>query len=769
MMNTSHSFSRILQLVVFVHVGLLCTPMAHADDIITFGRWKFTSVDNGSNLKVNYQRDDGTYHPVFVRSVPEANYYLGEGDKRHVTIADFAQCAVGQSEIDDDFGHGIQIDYVFTQPSNGDPVVLTEHVWCYDEQPYCLLQLTLSSTDGQLLRCNYLSPVNCSTAYVAFTKSSRNRMLKVPFDNDGFVRYDRFGMSTSMTSYEVAAFYEGDTRRGLVVGSIDHDHWKSAIKATMSDNCKFSKLSLYSGVANSDTHDVREHGYLQGEEIASARFMVGDFDDWRDGMETFAAACNIVQPRRNNWTEGRPVGWMTWNVMEAHNNYTDDSENFQYFIDVLQPGGFTNGIGPDIMSIDAWSNLSSSEEKKLVSQAEKGNMIVGCYGNPFCLWWDVNNTSCLEQTYYSSSLSNYKGKDVVLYANGKPLVYDGAYCLDPTHPAVKAQAAAWVKKQLTMGYRYLKLDFVSNGIMEADSYYNPDVHTGVEAYNEGFAYFMKQVDRSSKPIYVLLSIAPLFPYQYANARRQATDTWGTINWTEYAMNAITAGWWTGGLYQYNDPDGLPMVGHGDQGATTLAENRSRLTSGIVSGHVLLADNFSLTNQGGRGNPSLSRRRVNSLFTNPDINAMLALDPHFRPVYGYNEYEGKSSGAEAAVMMSTDEYHYVAIFNYNSDLNKANIKGTISLSDMGIAVEDCAVVRELWTGTDVDVKDGLKYDIPSRDCRVYRFTRSASLLSQPIADNGLTTFPTLTCDLSGRPANALSRGIVIEDGVKNYRK
>ena len=34
-----------------------------------------------------------------------------------------------------------------------------------------------------------------------------------------------------------------------------------------------------------------------------------------------------------------------------------------------------------------------------------------------------------------------------------------------------------------------KLDFVTNGIMEADRYYNPEVHTGVEAYNEGFAYF----------------------------------------------------------------------------------------------------------------------------------------------------------------------------------------------------------------------------------------------------------------------------------------
>ena len=276
---------------------------------------------------------------------------------------------------------------------------------------------------------------------------------------------------------------------------------------------------------------------------------------------------------------------------------------------------------------------------------------------------------------------------------------------------------------INKGYRYFKLDFVTNGIMEADRYYNPEVHTGVEAYNEGFAYFVKQVDKFDVPVFIDLSIAPLFPYHYANGRRQACDTWGTIGWTEYSMNAITAGWWTNGLYQYNDPDGLPMVGHGDQGSTTLAENRSRLTNGIVSGHVLLADNFSVTNSSGRGNPELSRTRANSLFTNADINAMLALDPNFRPVYGYNEYNGSSSGAEATVMMTTDEYFYVVVFNYNSSINAANITGTIPLDILGFTKDDFSSVKELWFGTTEEIKDGLSYNIPSRDCRVYRFTRT----------------------------------------------
>ena len=706
----------LLFLLVFVLGGSL-----QADDVYSFGRWKITYTEGEGSFKINYQREDGTYRPVFVRSVPEAHYDKKDGTSRAVKVTDFSQHTFSTSSVTDDFGTGTRYDFVFSTPANGDDVQLAEHIWTYDGLDFILMSLELIGSEE--IRSNYLSPVNCATTYILFSSNNNNRMLKVPFDNDGFLRYYRYPMRTSMTSYEAAAFYEGESRQGLVVGSVDHDHWKSAVRADTESNGKIKALSLYSGAAGSETRDVLPHGKLVGKNISSARFFVGVFDDWRDGMETFAEACNVVHPKRNNWTAGRPVGWQTWGVMEAHNNYTDDKEVFQYFHETLQPAGFTNGKGKQIMSIDAWSGLSSNDEKYLIAQADTSELMVGCYGNPFCLWWDTKDTTCLNQTYYSSSLSSYKAKEVVLRANGKPIVYDGAYCLDPTHPAVKAQSASWIRSQINKGYRYFKLDFVTNGIMEADRYYNPEVHTGVEAYNEGFAYFVKQVDKFDVPVFIDLSIAPLFPYHYANGRRQACDTWGTIGWTEYSMNAITAGWWTNGLYQYNDPDGLPMVGHGDQGSTTLAENRSRLTNGIVSGHVLLADNFSVTNSSGRGNPELSRTRAKSLFTNADINAMLALDPNFRPVYGYNEYNGSSSGAEATVIMTTDEYFYVVVFNYNSSVNAANITGTIPLDILGFTKEDFSSVKELWFGTTEEIKDGLSYNIPSRDCRVYRFTRT----------------------------------------------
>ena len=57
------------------------------------------------------------------------------------------------------------------------------------------------------------------------------------------------------------------------------------------------------------------------------------------------------------------------------------------------------------------------------------------------------------------------------------------------------------------------MDFTSNGMVQADSYYNKDVTTAVEAYNEGFSHFISEVDKG-EPMFIALSIAPIFPYQY---------------------------------------------------------------------------------------------------------------------------------------------------------------------------------------------------------------------------------------------------------------
>ena len=86
----------------------------------------------------------------------------------------------------------------------------------------------------------------------------------------------------------------------MVIGAVDHDHWKNAISVEASDNGRVNVLKVYSGASTSETRDVLPHGKLKGPKISSARMFVEFADDWRTGMETFARANTMVQPMRGN-------------------------------------------------------------------------------------------------------------------------------------------------------------------------------------------------------------------------------------------------------------------------------------------------------------------------------------------------------------------------------------------------------------------------------------------------------------------------------------
>lgn len=204
------------------------------------------------------------------------------------------------------------------------------------------------------------------------------------------------------------------------------------------------------------------------------------------------------------------------------------------------------------------------------------------------------------------------------------------------------------------------------------------------------------------------------------------------------MNALSAGWWTAGLYQYNDPDGVPLIGRGDQAALTLGENRARLTNAAITGMVLLADNLSKSNVSGQGNPTVSRKRAEHLFSNTESNALLGTGRTFKPIYGYKEYGGKADGAENFAMLRTGDTLYVAIINYDSS---SSLTGRLPLSLLGINGNDCLSIRELWQGEDIGtplLQDGealLPYDVPARDARIYCITLKDTSLGQQLKTKG----------------------------------
>ena len=589
------------------------------------------------------------------------------------------------------------------------------------------------------------------------------RMLKVPFDNDDFVRYQYHRLDTTMTSYEVTSIYSGEERRGVVIGSIDHDHWKSAIDVKGENNSNVSRLRAYSGVSDQQTRDELPHGSLHGTSIKSARFYLGCSSDWRDGMERFAWANTRVVPVFDTWTGGTPFGWQSWGVLQDKCNWTDAKEITDYYADVLQPGGFCNSQGNVIFSFDAGDGMNTPQKEQLCREGAKRGQTIGIYSTPFSLWWDEASVN-----YFTEKIGDkvYPYSESILKVNGKYLQTAGAFARDPTHPITKQSIVAFVNQIAASGIRYVKCDFVNAGIIQADSYYKEGITTAVEAYNEGMRYL---ADRArAKGIFVALSISPLFPYQYANSRRIACDTWGSIDQTEYSMSGISGGWWTSHLYQYNDPDHIVLVGNGNQFGLTLGENRARYTGACITGMVLVADNFSTSNVSGRGNPSLSKTRAAEIMLNRDVNEMADLGVSFRPVYGYKEHLNQHFSPENFHMYRTDDYLYVAGINYSTN---SALKGNIPFDRLGITTDDFSEIKELWTGqTSSYDESGFAYDIPLKDARIYRFKLNTTGVKK-IENDPSPRQSRCWYDLGGRiqTANHQGKGILISDQGRKILK
>ena len=96
------------------------------------------------------------------------------------------------------------------------------------------------------------------------------------------------------------------------------------------------------------------------------------------------------------------------------------------------------------------------------------------------------------------------------------------------------------------------------------------------AYNYGMKIVREEAAKYG--MYVVESIAPIFPYQYAHGRRQTCDRFSEIGESEYVMNAISYGWWTDRLYTVNDPDQLVLCKADHNAAETMGENSARATN-----------------------------------------------------------------------------------------------------------------------------------------------------------------------------------------------
>jgi hypothetical protein len=250
---------------------------------------------------------------------------------------------------------------------------------------------------------------------------------------------------------------------------------------------------------------------------------------------------------------------------------------------------------------------------------------------------------------------------------------DGCFPMDVTHPAAEINFRNNLERLRSCGFKYIKLDFLVHGSLEGD-YYNDSIQTGIQAYNYAMG---KVAEILGDDVFINLSMAPIFPYEYANGRRLCCDTYYKINETEYMLNSLTYGFWQSELYDWIDPDHI--VVWGKDGKANAREARSRVLSGIVTGgSFLTGDNFVSPAK----NKDKAFARYEELLGNERLIDVLKIAKPFEGVI-----DEKCPYASDVFTLENEGKTYVAIFNYSK----------IAIKTKTVKVPADSVATNLFTG------------------------------------------------------------------------
>ncbi len=602
-----------------------------------------------------------------------------------ISSMDYPEHRLIKHPLRDQFGKGTVYRIIST--GKGLPE-MTQTFWLYDHLDYFLTSVKLESKKE--IRSNYMAPLVTCTGSAPFP-SGDNRSLFVPFDNDKWVRYHAYPFGSGVTAYEVSSWYNNESRNGLVIGSVEHSTWKTGVRSVTSADA-ITRLEVFGGVTGTKTRDVLPHGKVSGLTVSSPKIFIGYFSDWRKGLETYAETNAVITPARK-WTKGVPFGWNSWGKIQFGINYDKAVQVSDYFEQHLQPDHFENNSIVYIGLDAGWDHLNDDQLKAFVEHCKKNHQEAGIYFGPFTAWGGNGNQQV--------EGSNYKYSDIYLYANGKQQYIDGGIAVDPTHPGTEERIKYDIDRFKKAGFKYLKIDFLVHGALEADHYYNKDVTTGMEAYNEGMKFLCEV---AGDDLYINAAISPLFPGCYANSRRIGCDSWGAISQTEYSLNALSYGWWLGGnIYDYNDADHVVLDGYSE------AENRSRVTSSVITGIFILGDDFSKTGS------DEGKERALKYVTNPDIDHIARIEKPFYPV------EGNTGNSACNLFQYEDTtYWYVVAFNYSDQETSERIP----LQRLNIPSNKSFGGKELWRGKELSVlkEKQLNFNIAPRDVLVFRINK-----------------------------------------------
>lgn len=547
----------------------------------------------------------------------------------------------------------------------------------------------------------YMTPLQ--TDQLKWTATGDNRALYVPYDNDMWARYNAAPLtSADFTGSEVTALYNAGTNEGFVIGSLDQRVWKSGMRVKGSNGDGYASLSAFAGFTDSVvTHDIIKHGKVQPESgvLYSPQLLVGCFEDWRTGMEAFASAGNQVSPRVVfDWDKATPMGWNSWGVLREKIRFEQAMGVIDFFADSCQ--GFRNADNKLFLDLDAfWDNMTPggldgdvSKLEAFVKHCKARGFSPGIYWTPFADWgkWDRKVEGADPQYSYAQTWTTQAGR---------MLDIDGGRAMDPTHPATRQRIVHTINKMKALGFEMIKIDFLGHGAQEADHFFDKQVTTGMQAFNQGMA-FLDSVLGKQMLIYAAISPS-MATSRFVHVRRIACDAFSSLDNSEYTLNSTGYGWWQRFIYNYIDADHIVFA------SETEGVNRARMASALVTGTLITGDDYSAS-----GPWSAAGKK---LLQNPALLQVIRDGKSFRPVFSNTGNRGVE-----AFSKTTGQYQYIALFNFG------NTSRSFSLTQAQLPLlrQHDRVMQNLFTGESITLTNStLEWILPAGDAVILRIQAS----------------------------------------------
>jgi alpha-galactosidase len=656
------------------------------------------TISFGTNNHIDFDLANGYYDVYFdnKKIIGEAFSYANS-NTTFISNQGFTKRQYASAPVTDHFGTGTR--HVITMSGDG-MLEMQQVFYTYNGKNYFFTETLLNGTGSNSYK---MSPLTSNL--VDIHANADKRALFVPYDNDKWVRYEAKEIRyANFTSSEAGSIYDNTSRKGLVIGSVEHDTWKTGVNLAGEGRGETSYVSVIAGFTSEDvTRDKRGHGWVSvgQNSCKSPKILVSYDNDWRNGFDDYGKANATAESRYVfDWTAATPFGWNSWGAVQSGLTLPKAKSVVDYFADDL--AGFRNGDNTLYIDLDSyWDNLAPggmtgnfSQLTEFANYCKSKGFKPGIYWAPFVDWG--KNSRTMEGSAY-----NYD--EVWTRVNGEAFDLDGAYALDPTHPATKARIAYLIAKFKASGFEMIKIDFLSHAGIEADGFYQPGIHTGMQAYKVGMEYLIDQLDGS---MLVYAAISPnLATGRYAHMRRIACDTYKDISETAYSMNSSNYGWWQNHIYQYMDADHVVF------GTESEGENRARLASSIVTGTIIMGDDYSASGSW--------KARSQVLLQNADLLNLAKNGKIFRPV------EGNTGWDPSEVFVQTiGNKNYIAVFNYG----QASKTFTIDLARAGFDGSTTFQAKELFSGSNPEAKMAaaqaqgtITITVPASDAAIVQLT------------------------------------------------